>query len=70
MVAPSITDNFSVSVVIPTYNRINLLPQAPLDPALESNVKQVEQKREKDEGHIFKEGVATVIFARAACSNH
>ena len=28
MVAPSITDNFSVSVVIPTYNRINLLPEA------------------------------------------
>ena len=28
MVAPSITDNFSVSVIIPTYNRINLLPEA------------------------------------------
>ena len=28
MVAPSITDNFSVSVVIPTYNRINFLPEA------------------------------------------
>lgn len=38
--------------------RINLLPQAPLDPSLETDVKRIEQKREKDERNMFREAEA------------